>query len=71
VFVRPAALIGRFAQSTFERYVVNGAIVGGATTVVRAGSQAVRAAQTGLLRSYAATLLIGVAAVVLYFLIRS
>jgi NADH-quinone oxidoreductase subunit L len=71
LFVRPAAAIGRFAQSTFERLIVNGAIVGGATTVVRAGSQAVRAAQTGLLRSYAATLLVGVAAVLLYFLLRS
>ncbi|HEU4657277.1 MAG TPA: NADH-quinone oxidoreductase subunit L [Capillimicrobium sp.] len=71
LFVRPAALLGRFAQSTFERFVVNGAIVGGATNIVRAGSQAVRAAQTGLLRSYAATLLLGVAAVILYFLIRS
>jgi NADH-quinone oxidoreductase subunit L len=71
LFVRPAALIGRFAQSTFERVIVDGAIVGGATTLVRAGSAAVRAAQTGLLRSYAATLLLGVAAVVLYFLVRS
>jgi NADH-quinone oxidoreductase subunit L len=71
LIVRPGALLGRFAQSTFERLIVDGAIVGGATTIVRAGSQAVRAAQTGLLRSYAATLVIGLAAVILYFLVRS
>jgi NADH-quinone oxidoreductase subunit L len=71
LFVRPAAWIGRFAQQTFERIVVNGVFVGGSTMIVRAGSQAVRAAQSGLLRSYAAMLLLGLAAVVLYFLLRS
>jgi NADH-quinone oxidoreductase subunit L len=71
VFVRPALWIGRFAQQTFERVVVNGTIVGGATMVVRAGSAAVRAAQSGLLRSYAAMLLLGSAAVALYFLLQS
>jgi len=71
LFVRPAAWVGRFAQQTFERLVVNGALVGGASLIVRAGSAAVRAAQSGLLRSYAALLLLGVGGVALYFLLQS
>ena len=46
--VRPFAWFGRWARNTFERVVVNGAIVGGAAGAVRAGSAAVRAIQTGL-----------------------
>jgi NADH-quinone oxidoreductase subunit L len=69
--VRPGAWIGRFAHQTFERVFVNGALVGGSTGVVRAGSAAVRAAQSGLLRSYAGLLILGLTAVALYFLIQS
>jgi NADH-quinone oxidoreductase subunit L len=47
------------------------ALVGGSSLVVRAGSAAVRAAQSGLLRSYAALLVLGVAGVALYFLLQS
>jgi NADH-quinone oxidoreductase subunit L len=71
LFVRPTLWVGRFAQQTFERVIVNGAIVGGTTMIVRAGSAAVRAAQSGLMRSYAALLLLGGTAVVLYFLLQS
>jgi NADH-quinone oxidoreductase subunit L len=71
LIVRPVAWTGRFAQQTFERVVVDGALVGGTTLVVRAGSAAVRAAQSGLLRSYAAMLVLGVGAVALYFLLQS
>ena len=67
--VRPAAWFGRFAQQTFERVVVDGLFVGGPTSVVRAGSAAVRAAQTGFLRSYAALVVVGTALVTLYFLL--
>ncbi|MFL5819569.1 MAG: NADH-quinone oxidoreductase subunit L [Solirubrobacteraceae bacterium] len=70
-FVRPGAALGRFAQQTFERVFVDRTLVGGTTGIVRAGSAAVRAAQTGLLRYYAALLVFGVAAVALYFLIVS
>jgi NADH-quinone oxidoreductase subunit L len=70
-FVRPMAAAGRFAQRTFERVVVDGVIVGGTTSVVRAGSATVRGLQTGLLRYYAALLLVGVGGVSLYFLISS
>jgi len=71
VVVRPGAWIGRFAQNTFERLFIDGALVGGSSLVVRAGSAAVRAAQSGLLRSYAALLVLGVAGVALYFLLQS
>jgi NADH-quinone oxidoreductase subunit L len=69
--VRPFAWFGRFARNTFERVVVNGAIVGGAAGAVRAGSAAVRAVQTGYVRYYAALLLLGLAALGLYFLISA
>jgi NADH-quinone oxidoreductase subunit L len=69
--VRPMASAGRFAQQTFERVVVDGLLVGGTTSVVRAGSATVRGLQNGFLRYYAALLLVGVAGVSLYFLIAS
>jgi NADH-quinone oxidoreductase subunit L len=70
-FVRPVAWFGRFGQQTFERVFVNGTLVGGTTGVVRLGSAAVRAAQSGFLRAYAALLLLGLAAVGLYFLLQA
>jgi NADH-quinone oxidoreductase subunit L len=69
--VRPAAAAGRFARNTFERVVVEGAIVGGTEAVVSASSTAIRALQNGLLRYYAALLTLGVGAVGLYFLVRA
>jgi len=69
--VRPALAVGRFAQQTFERIFVDGVLIGGTTGVVRAGSSAVRAAQSGFLRFYAAALLVGLTGVALYFLIVS
>jgi NADH-quinone oxidoreductase subunit L len=71
VAVRPAAWFGRFAQNTFERVFVDGTLIGGTTGIVRAGSSAVRALQTGFLRYYAALLLFGVTGGGLYFLIRA
>ena len=71
VVVRPGAWFGRFAQNTFEQLVVDGLLVGGATGAVRAGSALVRATQSGLLRVYAGLMILGVAAVGLYFLIQS
>jgi NADH-quinone oxidoreductase subunit L len=69
--VRPASWFGRWGQQTFERIFVNGTLIGGTSGIVRAGSAAVRAAQSGFLRAYAALLLFGVVAVGLYFLIQS
>ncbi|HEX2087246.1 MAG TPA: proton-conducting transporter membrane subunit, partial [Solirubrobacteraceae bacterium] len=70
-FVRPAARLGRFAQGTFERLVVNGLFVGGPVTLVRAGSAAVRGRQSGFLRAYAALMVLGLAGVVLWLLLAS
>ena len=69
--VRPAAWFGRFAQGTFERLFVNGTLVGGTTGVVRAGSAAVRSAESGFVRYYVAFVVIGLAGVALYFLIST
>jgi NADH-quinone oxidoreductase subunit L len=71
VIVRPFRWFGRWAQHTFERAVIDGALVGGTSSAVRAGSAAVRAFQSGFLRSYAAVLLLGVVAVILYFLLAA
>jgi NADH-quinone oxidoreductase subunit L len=69
--VRPFAMFGRFARDVFERVVIDGVLVGGTSGAVRAGSAAVRAAQSGFLRYYAALLLLGVTALGLYFLISA
>jgi NADH-quinone oxidoreductase subunit L len=68
--VAPAAAAGRFATDSFERVVVQDALVGGASGLVRAGSALVRSVQSGLLRYYAAMIVLGVAAVGLYFLLQ-
>ena len=69
VIVRPFAWFGRFGRNTFERRVISGVFVGGTTGAVRAGSAAVRAAQSGYLRYYAALLLLGLTGLGLYFLV--
>jgi NADH-quinone oxidoreductase subunit L len=71
MFVRPVATIGGFSRRVIETEFVQGTIVGGATGVVRVGSSFARAIQTGYLRAYALLLLLGVAALTLYFLINS
>jgi len=71
LIVQPALRVGRFAQNTFERLFVDETLIGGTTALVRAGSAAVRAAQTGFVRYYAALLLVGVSGVGLYFLLQS
>ena len=70
-FVRPGRALGRFGRTTVERLFVQGALVGGATGVVRAGTAFARAIQTGYLRAYALLLLLGMGALALYFLIGS
>jgi NADH-quinone oxidoreductase subunit L len=69
--VRPCAAVGSFARDRFERLVVEDTMVGGTTGLVRAGSAAVRAAQSGFVRYYAALLVLGVAGVGFYFLLQS
>ncbi len=69
--VRPMAATGAFARDTFERVFVDDTLVGGTTGIVRAGSAAVRAAQSGFVRYYAALLVLGVAGVGFYFLLQA
>ena len=69
--VRPAATAGRFATGTFERVFVQDTLIGGSTGIVRAGSAAVRAVQSGFLRYYAALLVLGVTGVAFYFLLQT
>jgi NADH-quinone oxidoreductase subunit L len=69
--VRPAQWTGRFAESVLERGVIAGAITGGTLGVVRACSAAVRRAQTGFVRYYAAAVLVGLSGLALYFLISA
>jgi NADH-quinone oxidoreductase subunit L len=68
--VRPALAVGRFANSTFERYVVQGLVVG-VTDLVRGANAGVRGAQSGYLRSYALFLVTGFTGLALYFLLQS
>ena len=68
--VRPALAIGRFANRTFERVVVDGLVSGTAETVRGAGG-IVRLVQSGFVRSYALLLIAGFAGLALYFLIAS
>jgi NADH-quinone oxidoreductase subunit L len=68
--VRPALAIGRFADRTFERLVVDG-IVNGTEDVVGAGGRLVRIVQSGFVRGYALLLIAGFAGLALYFLLSS
>jgi NADH-quinone oxidoreductase subunit L len=70
LIVRPALAIGRFANNSFERIVVDGLITGAEDTVGGAG-RLVRVVQSGFIRSYALLLLAGFAGLALYFLIVS
>ena len=56
--VRPVLWIGRLVATAFERGVITGVITDGTTGVVRASSAAVRRAQTGFLRYYAALMIV-------------
>jgi NADH-quinone oxidoreductase subunit L len=68
--VRPALAIGRFANRTFERVVVDGIVTGTADTVRSAGG-VVRFVQSGFVRSYALLLVAGFAGLALYFLLST
>jgi NADH-quinone oxidoreductase subunit L len=69
--VRPTLWTGRVVATTFERGVIGGVVTDGTTSVVRAGSAAVRRAQTGFLRYYAALMIVCLFGVALYFLVSS
>jgi NADH-quinone oxidoreductase subunit L len=70
LIVRPALAIGRWSNAIFERYVIQGLVVG-VTDLVRGASAGVRGVQSGYLRSYALLLVTGFAGLGLYFLLQS
>ena len=69
--MRPIQWMGRFADSVLERRVIAGGLTDGTLGLVRASSAAVRRAQTGFVRYYAAAVLIGISGLALYFLISA
>jgi NADH-quinone oxidoreductase subunit L len=71
LFVRPGRLVGAVAHSVVERLFIDSGVTGGATGVVRAGSAAVRAVQTGFLRNYVGLIVVGMVAVTVYFLLQT
>jgi NADH-quinone oxidoreductase subunit L len=71
LIVRPALWTGRLVDTVGERSLIQGVFTGGATGAVRAGSAAVRRAQTGFVRYYAALMIVCLGGVALYFLISS
>jgi NADH-quinone oxidoreductase subunit L len=71
VIVRPSLMLGRLADSVLERVVIGEGLTGGVVAAVRAGSAAVRRSQTGILRFYAAVVVLGVVLVAFYFLVSS
>jgi NADH-quinone oxidoreductase subunit L len=71
LFVRPSLWVGNFTTSVLESIVVGGGITGGVSGAVRAGSAAVRRAQTGFVRYYVALMLVAIGGVGLYFLVSA
>jgi NADH-quinone oxidoreductase subunit L len=71
LFVRPAAAFGRFGQTVVESAFVQGVVIGGATSVVRASTGLARGIQTGYLRAYALVLVMGLSGLGLYFLLQA
>ncbi len=69
--VRPALWTGRLVDAVFERSLIAGLVTGGTSGAVRAGSAAVRRAQTGFVRYYSALMVVCISGVALYFLISS
>ncbi|MGI8412875.1 MAG: NADH-quinone oxidoreductase subunit L [Solirubrobacteraceae bacterium] len=71
VVVRPTLWLGRFVESVLERVLITGGVTDGTVGFVKAGSAAVRRAQTGFVRYYAAGMIVCLSGVALYFLIAS
>src|SRR5579884_3341344 len=63
--VRPALWTGRLVDAVFERSLIAGLVTGGTSGAVRAGSAAVRRAQTGFVRYYAALMVVCISGVAL------
>jgi len=70
LIVRPALMIGRFANNVFERFVIDGGVTGGTEETVGRAGAIVRAAQNGIVRTYGLFLVFGAVGLALYFLIQ-
>ncbi len=70
VIVRPSRWAGAVLEHHAERLITGTAIMGSTTGLVRIASAAVRTAQTGSLRVYAAVITSGVGAILLYALVQ-
>ena len=68
VIVRPVQALGQFANRVIEPFVVGG-IVTGTTSLVRSAGALVRDLQSGMIRAYAALMVLGTILLVLYLLI--
>jgi NADH-quinone oxidoreductase subunit L len=71
LIVRPTLWLGGVLTSVLERTLIGGVLTGGPVGAVRASSAAVRRAQTGFVRYYAAAMIICLSGVALYFLVSS
>ncbi|MGO9904034.1 MAG: NADH-quinone oxidoreductase subunit L [Solirubrobacteraceae bacterium] len=71
LIMRPALMLGRLAESVLERIVIGDVVTGGVIGVVRGCSAVVRRAQTGIMRFYAAAVIVGLALVAFYFLLSA
>jgi NADH-quinone oxidoreductase subunit L len=69
VIGRPSELFAR-AAAVFDRKVIDGAVVGIASTVRRAGS-GLRKVQTGFVRQYALGIVVGAVVLLAYMLVRA
>jgi len=70
LIVRPALMIGRFANNVFERFIIDGGVTGGTEETVGRAGAIVRAAQNGIVRTYGLFLVFGAVGLALYFLIQ-
>ncbi len=70
LIVNPVKATGRFFNDFIEDFLING-LTRSTAYLVRSAGVGVREIQTGMLRSYAVLMLLGIVAIGLYFLIRS
>jgi NADH-quinone oxidoreductase subunit L len=68
--VRPLAAFGRLCTDVVESRFVQGVVVDGSVSLVRASSDFARGLQTGYLRSYALLLVTGVLGVAIYLVVQ-
>lgn len=68
--VRPALMIGRFADNVIERFLIDDGITGGTEQTIGRAGAIVRGFQNGIVRTYGLFLIAGAVGLALYFLIQ-